>query len=142
LGEAEARRPLERLLKGTHESLCRAEARANSAEKWAHEAERRADRERDATMRARSSARYWRQTALIAWAWLLVAAAEWLWHWPRWCVFPIVGAAMFLNIGPDYLRIRRIRRERKRELAKWDADRRAFIAEERQRKDRPDTPER
>jgi Flp pilus assembly protein TadB len=139
MGEAEARHHLEQLLKGTHASLSRAETRADSAEKWAHEAERRADRERDATMRARSSARYWRQTAVIAWAWLLVAAGEWLWHWPRWCVFPIVGAATFLNVGLDY---RRIRRERKRERAKWDADRRAFIAQERQRKDRPDTPER
>lgn len=139
MAEADVVRRLERLLKGTNESLRRAEARANSAEKWAHEAERSADRERDAARRARSSARYWRQAAVIGWMWLLAALGQWWWHWPSWCVIPIVGGVMFLNPGLDY---RRIRRERKRELAKWDAERRAFIAEERQLKERPADPER
>lgn len=139
MGEADVIRHLERLLKGTHERLGRAEARANSAEKWAHEAERSADRERDAASRARSTARYWRQMTMIAYGWLLVAVGQWQWHWPRWCVFPIVGAVAFLNGGVDYCRIRR---QRKRDTAKWTADRSAFIAEERERKDRPATPER
>lgn len=76
--------------------------RAESEKIRADSAEQRAHREQRRAVSARSSARYWRHMAVIAWAWLLALLAQESWHWSRWTAVPVVGVATLLNGVVDW----------------------------------------